>query len=81
MPRDAIKAGVAGNPGWWAHDTENYVFLTNSKKKGSIKQLYEKLFPPTKEIDAICIVRVVSDQREYHQYGGSYGSAGYWSSS
>lgn len=90
--RMAIKAGIAGNPGWWALDTKNYVFLTNSTKKTFLKELgreieiirekvYEKLFPPTKEIDAISIVRVFSDQSEYHQYGGPRGSAGYWNAS
>ena len=89
--RKAIHDGIASNPGWWAHDTENYVFLTNTTKKGFIRQLgkeieiirakaYEKLFPPTKDLDVISIVRVFSDQAEYHQYGGPYGSAGYWSS-
>jgi len=91
MRREAIKNQIAGNPGWWALDTKNYVFLTNSKNKGFIKQLgreietmrakvYEKLFPPTKKVTAICIVRVFSDQSEYFQYGGPYGSAGYWNS-
>ncbi len=89
--REAIKAGIAGSPGWWAHDTKNYVFLTNTKKKSLISQLgkeietirakvYEKYFPPTNTVDAICIVRVFSDESEYYQYGGPRGSAGYWSS-
>ena len=90
--REAIKAGIAGSPGWWAHDTENYVFLTNTKEKGKIKQLgrqietlrakvYEQLFPPSNDLDAICIARVFADQNEYFQYGGPRGSAGYWDSS
>ena len=90
--RDAIKAGIAGNPGWWAHDTKNYVFLSNSKNRKFIiglskeietirAKVYEKMFPPSKEVDAICIVRVFAEQTEYYQYGGPRGSAGYWDSS
>ncbi|MEC7583032.1 MAG: hypothetical protein VYE77_01830 [Planctomycetota bacterium] len=90
--REAIKAGIAGNPGWWSHDTKNYVFLTNSENRRFILTLskeietirakvYEKMFPPNEEIEAICIVRVFDKQTEYYQYGGPYGSAGYWDSS
>lgn len=89
--REQIKAGIAGSPGWWAHDTDNYVFLTNSKKKSFIKQLgreieiirrevYEEFFPPSKKVEAISIVRVFATQNEYYGYGGSRGSAGYWNS-
>ena len=89
--RAQIKAGIAGTPGWWALDTDNYVFLTNSKKKGFIKSLgreievirqnlYEKLFPPGQEVTAISIVRVFANEAEYYAYGGPGGSAGYWSS-
>jgi len=90
--RDAIKASISGNPGWWSLDTKNYVFLTNVKDKKVIKSLgkqietirakvYEPMFPPSEELDAICIVRVFEEQSEYHQYGGPGGSAGYWDSS
>lgn len=90
--REAIKAGIIGNPGWWAHDTKNYVFLSNSESRRFIiglakeietirSKVYEKLFPPSNEVDAICIVRVFAEQSEYHQYGGPRGSAGYWDSS
>jgi len=89
--REQIKSTIAGNPGWWALDTENYVFLTNSRNRGFIKQLgrdievireklYEELFPPSEDLDAISIVRVFSDEGEYYLYGGPGGSAGYWSS-
>lgn len=92
MSRDELrkshKASIAGNPGWWSMDTDNYVILTNSKSKGFIKEIgrqieimrneYEKLFPPLHEVDAISVVRVFSEQSEYHQYGGPRSSAGYW---
>lgn len=87
--REAIKASIRGNPGWWSMDTENYVFLTNAESKQAIKSLgkqietirakvYEPMFPPSRALDAICIVRVFEEQSEYHQYGGPQGSAGYW---
>lgn len=90
--RQAIKDNIAGNPGWWAHDTDNYVFLTDSDDKNFIRQLgreietlrakvYEKMFPPSKQVEAICIVRVFGDESGYYQYGGPRGSAGYWDSS
>lgn len=43
------------------------------------EQVYEVQFPPSKPIKAVSIVRVCADAREYHQYGGPGGSAGYWS--
>ncbi|MDH3592056.1 MAG: hypothetical protein OER88_09265, partial [Planctomycetota bacterium] len=41
--------------------------------------IYEKLFPPTREVKSISVVRVCKDRAEYHRYGGPGGSAGYWS--
>ena len=90
--REYLKQAIAGSPGWYSIDTKNYVFLSNAKDKGFVKTLarnievlrakvYEKLFPPQKEIDAISVVRVLDSQSEYYQYGGSPGSAGYWNSS
>lgn len=90
--REAIKSSISGNPGWWSLDTKNYVFLSNVKDKKVIKSLgkqietirakvYEPMFPPSQELDAICIVRVFEEQSEYHQYGGPGGSAGYWDAS
>ena len=90
--RAQIKAGIASSSDWYAIDTKNYVFLSNSDKKSFIKKLareievvrakvYEKLFAPTKEVTAICIVRVFGDESEYYRYGGPRGSAGYWDSS
>src|SRR6185369_1997760 len=45
-----------------------------------IRGEYEKLFPPVHEVTAISVVRLFSEQSEYHQYGGPRGSAGFWSS-
>jgi|GEM_PF-3510589 hypothetical protein len=89
--RDAVRASIAGNPGWYAVDTPNYVFLTDDADKGFISELtkqieiirakvYEKMFPPLKPITEISTVRVFSNQADYHAYGGPGGSAGYWNS-
>ncbi len=76
--------------GWSAIDTANYLIVYNSEvKRPLIKKValhieairtdvYEKLFPPTREVKAISVVRVCKDRAEYHRYGGPGGSAGYW---
>ncbi|MGQ0614513.1 MAG: hypothetical protein ACT4PV_12330 [Planctomycetaceae bacterium] len=78
--------------GWTALDTKNYLLIYNEEvKRALIKaialqieairaQVYEQLFPPTREVKAISVVRVCKDAAEYHKYGGPGGSAGYWSS-
>ena len=77
--------------GWKALDTENYLIVYNEEVKKPLlrniakhiealrAQVYEKLFPPAKQIQAISVVRVCKDKQEYHRYGGPMGSAGYWS--
>lgn len=78
-------------PGWAAIDTENYLIVYNKEVKRSLikkvakhieairEQVFMPMFPPTKEIKAISVVRVCKDRSEYHKYGGPGGSAGYWS--
>jgi len=78
-------------PGWAALDTKNYLIVYNQEVKKSLvkaiavqieairAQVYEVLFPPSKEVKAISVVRVCKDAAEYHKYGGPGGSAGYWS--
>jgi len=78
-------------PGWEAIDTENYLIVYNKEVKRQLirniakhieairKQVYEPMFPPSKEVKAISVVRVCKDLDEYHKYGGPVGSAGYWS--
>jgi hypothetical protein len=78
-------------PGWDAIDTENYLIVYNKDVKRHIvkkiakhieairAQVYEHLFPPSRDIKAVSVVRVCKDMAEYHRYGGPPGSAGYWS--
>jgi hypothetical protein len=61
--RDAIKASIAGNPGWYSIDSTHYVILSNSKIRPFVESLskdleivrekvYTKLFPPRRGGDA-----------------------------
>jgi len=77
--------------GWDAIDTENYLIVYNKDVKRRLiktiakhieairRDVYEKLFPPARDVKAVSVVRVCKDRAEYHRYGGPGGSAGYWS--
>jgi hypothetical protein len=89
--RAARKKKLEGLKDWDALDTKNYLIVYNKEVKRvllkkialHIEQIradvYENLFPPSKEVKAISVVRVCKDPEEYHRYGGPGGSAGYWS--
>ncbi|MCK6461059.1 MAG: hypothetical protein L6Q95_14340, partial [Planctomycetes bacterium] len=89
--RAARKKKLEGLKDWDALDTKNYLIVYNKEvKRPLLKKIavhieqiradvYEKLFPPSKEVKAISVVRVCKDPEEYHRYGGPGGSAGYWS--
>jgi hypothetical protein len=88
--RKALKASIAGNPGWYSIDTKYYVILSNSKQKQFVESLakeleivrekvYTKNFPPRNNEVPLSPVRVLDTQSEYHQFGGPSGSAGYFS--
>jgi hypothetical protein len=82
------KARAALAQGWKARDTENFLIVHHSKNEGLIKRiardieamraLYMELFPPTRPVDAVAIVRICRTKDEYHQYGGPPSSGGYW---
>ena len=71
---------------------KQYVIIYNTKNKTNTQlarelaerieairaQVYEVQFPPSAPIDAVSIVRVCADRKEYADYGGPGGSAGYW---
>lgn len=77
--------------GWKAERTENYILVYHEEVKSDLvkdigrqieairAQIYEVVFPPDKKIDAFSIVRVCKDREQYMNYGGSGGTAGYWS--
>lgn len=72
---------------------KNYIVIYNTKKGTNHtlakviaerielirEQIYEVQFPPARPVTKVCIVRVCEDLKEYHAYGGRWGSAGYWS--
>lgn len=82
------KARAEMIKGWKCFDTENFFIVYHTKNMGMIRKvandleairpLYLELFPPTKPMEAVSVVRVCKDRDEYHQYGGPRGSAGYW---
>lgn len=77
-------------PGWWYMESKNYFIVTNMASKRrvlveqirkqleAIRKLYERDFPPTKEITAVSIVRLCKDRKSYYDYGGRPGTGGYW---
>ncbi|MDJ0973131.1 MAG: hypothetical protein QNJ98_01550 [Planctomycetota bacterium] len=91
--RREIEKGIVAGWDVVVSPKKNYIVLYNTKKNTNHKlakeiakriekireQIYEVQFPPSKPITAVSIVRVCADAREYHQYGGPGGSAGYWS--
>lgn len=90
--RTALHASIAGNPGWYAIDSNYYVFLSNCVDKQFVQKLIKDLelvrekvyvpnFKPRNAKIPLNPVRVFDTQSEYHQYGGPPNSAGYFSSS
>ena len=87
--REALKASIAGTPGWYSIDSEHYVFLSNSSNKAFLQSIakdlelvrekvYVKQFQPRNEERPISPVRVLDTESEYYKYGGPRGSAGYF---
>jgi hypothetical protein len=86
-----VKSRIDNVKEWGHYSTANYLVLFDRKVKAvdvkrvavhieSIRRdVYSKLFPPTRPITAISVVRVCKDEEQYIAYGGSAGSAGYWS--
>jgi hypothetical protein len=78
-------------PGWWCYESDDYIIVTDlpERKKAfvvdiaqrleAMRGLYERDFPPAKEIEAVSIVRICKDRDTYLNYGAPGGSAGYWS--
>jgi len=87
--RAALKASVAGKAGWFTVDTKYYVFISNADKNfvqqlaRDLETVREKVyvpnFKPRNQKVPLNPVRVFATQSEYHQFGGPYGSAGYFS--
>lgn len=89
--RAALKASVAGKPGWFTVDTKHYVFISNAERAFIEKlgkdletvreKVYVPNFKPRNQKIPLNPVRVFATQSEYRQFSGSYSSAGYFSPS
>jgi hypothetical protein len=74
--------------GWKSIDTPHYLILHHSNDEDllsriqndveAMRVLYEQMFPPVRPVEAVSVIRVCKDRREYLQYGGYAMSAGYW---
>ncbi len=83
-----IKARQAMVRGWKAEDTKNFFVLYHTKNMKLVNKIvkdleaiqphYNAMFPPVGDIDAVSVVRICKDVKEYMKYGGPAGSAGYW---
>lgn len=92
--RDEIESSLVRGWDVIASPKRNYIVIYNTKGNQNHllakiiaqrielirEQIYEEQFPPTHPVDAVSIVRVCADKREYIAYGGSPRSAGYWNS-
>ncbi|MFT4539910.1 MAG: hypothetical protein ACI841_000157 [Planctomycetota bacterium] len=85
--RAKVRDAVVGN--WKVDDTDNYIFVYNTKDEPLLRKLmrdieqlreeYIERFPPVDpDFDAVSTVRICKDKTEYIAYGGSPRSAGYW---
>jgi len=89
--REALHDSIAGLPGWYAIDTEHYVFLTNADRRFITKlgkeletvraKVYVPQFKPRNKKTPLSPVRIYATKREYHAAGAPGSSAGYFSPS
>lgn len=78
--------------GWHAHDTQNFILVTNVKKTTLVKRMltdlevmraaYIERFPPVdpKALEVVSTVRVCDGYEDYLKYAGQHmrGTGGYW---
>ncbi len=74
--------------GWVAHDTENFILITNSPDKKLVqdalvdlevmRKVYVTHFPPIETVEAVSTVRLCDSFKDYMDYGAPAGSGGYW---
>lgn len=84
--REAVRKKLV--KGWEAYDTENFIFVTNSRNQKLIqdmlvdlelmRKVYVERFPPVASINAISTVRYCETYDDYKAYGGPPGTGGYW---
>jgi hypothetical protein len=74
--------------GWKATDTENFVIVHHTPNERlvnktardieAIRPFYVSLFPPVKKVEAVAVVRLCRDMKEYMSYGAPPGSGGFF---
>ncbi|MEM7203437.1 MAG: DUF1570 domain-containing protein [Planctomycetota bacterium] len=74
--------------GWQAHDTENFILVTNVKSKKVVdnaladleimRKAYVDAFPSDAAMDAVSVVRICDGREDYRRYGAPRGTLGYW---
>ncbi|MFT7618005.1 MAG: hypothetical protein ACI97A_001644 [Planctomycetota bacterium] len=83
-----IKARRGMVKGWKAKDTANFFVLYHTPNTRLVNKIvndleaiqphYAGMFAPVPGVDAVSVVRICQDVKEYMKYGGPPGSAGYW---
>ncbi len=75
--------------GWEAHDTDNFILISNCANKAVIQKLlvdleimrkcYLERFPPVGPMEKVSLVRVFASYEEYASYGKLDGAIGHFS--
>lgn len=85
--RQQVRAKL--QPGWEAHDTANFILISNCPNKAVIQGLltdleimrtcYLERFPPIGPMEKVSLVRVFKSYEEYAAYGKLDGAIGHFS--
>ena len=90
LPAEELRIRVRQDlaKGWKAQDTDRYILVNHSRNGRlvgkiardveAMRDLYQELFPPGQQLDAVSVIRICRNQEEYHLYGGPRGTGGYW---
>ena len=91
--REEVVNNLKNLKGWWYLETDNFIIASDITKKPAItsiqnqieanRQVYAKLFPLLRPVDAVSVVRVFNKRDEYISYvpKGVDFSVGVWMSS
>ncbi len=88
--RRRIIADVKNLPDWWWQESDDYIFVSNLKKRKEIegtrevaefaRKVYAFLLPELKPFDNVSVIRIFEKREDYLQYieGGTEWSIGVW---
>ncbi len=80
--RGAALNSIRGMPGWWHVETPQYILVSNlsgaeralvrgiQEDLNALREVWERMIPPRRPIEAISVVRVFADGEEYVEYVG-----------